>query len=323
MILFPANILRIREEGAGCLNTEIRENHRKSAAIGNFLGKKVIFLGKNFADIKLRLNFAPKYHSNMGHNTRKLSLNLNSTIMKKIFTLAFVALASLATISVSAQDRQEGATWAWEFGSTNVISATVGNTSDLTKVPLTFYLSNPDTAICAFETYIKGISPKLFVFDEDEQDFANARGSRLVSRHNIVMFDHTAKYGDEAFYISITGSGNPSFKGTEGDLVTVYFDATSLPEGPTTLELVDAFVVSNDKVASGSHTTSWYFSDAQKTAGLNKVVFTKANGKITGIADATAEDVANAKSIYTLNGTKVTTPQKGQIYVIDGKTVKY
>lgn len=240
--------------------------------------------------------------------------------MKKIFTLALVAVASLAAISVSAQDRTDNGKTANEYGGTTVLSAVVGTTSDITNVPLTIYLSNPDTAICGIEAYISGVSPKSFVYDEDEEQYVVTRGERLRNSHNVITFDHTARYGDNDFYVSITGAGNRSFKGTEGALVTLYFDATGLADGQQSIELVDAFAISND---SPSHTTSWFFSDAQKAQGLNKAVFTKSGDKVTGIATATAEEVANAKSIYTLNGTKVTAPQKGQIYIIDGKTVKY
>lgn len=292
------------------------------------MAKKVIFFGKNFADIKLRLNFASKYHSLWAIKQKSIT-NLNSTIMKKIFTLALVAVASLAAINVNAQTtgtRVDGDNGMWSniYGDPSVtISAVVGNTDDLKNVPLTIYLSNPDTAMCAFEAYIKGITPSLFVYDEDEEMYTVTRGSRLRAKHNIITMAHTARYGDDAFYVSITGEGNPTFRGTEGALVTLYFDASGLSDGQNTIQLVDAFGVTNDKVATGSHTTSWYFSTDQIAAGANNVVFTKADGKVTGIATATAEDVANAKSIYTINGTKVTAPQKGQIYVIDGKVVKY
>lgn len=249
--------------------------------------------------------------------------------MKKIFTLALVAVASLAAISVNAQTtgtRVDGDNGMWSniYGDASVtISAVVGTTNDLTKVPLHIYLSNPDTAMCAFETYIKGVAPSLYLYDDEEEDFVYDRGSRLKRKHNVILMKHTARYGDDAFYVSITGEGNPTFSGTEGELVTLYFDASTLSDGQNTIQLVDAFGVTNDAVATGSHTTSWYFSTDQIAAGANNVVFTKADGKVTGIATATAEDVANAKSIYTLNGTKVTAPQKGQIYVIDGKVVKY
>ncbi len=249
--------------------------------------------------------------------------------MKKIFTLALVAVASLAAISVNAQTtgtRVDGDNGMWTniYGDPSVkISAVVGSTSDLTKVPLHIYLSNPDTAMCAFETYIKGVSPSLYLYDADEEDFVYERGDRLKRKHNVILMKHTARYGDDAFYVSITGEGNPTFSNGEGELVTLYFDASSLADGQTTIQLVDAFGVTNDKVATGSHTTSWFFSTDQIAAGENNVIFTKADGKVTGIATATTEDVAKAKSIYTINGTKVTAPQKGQIYVIDGKVVKY
>lgn len=292
------------------------------------MAKKVIFFGKNFADIKLRLNFASKYHSLWAIKQKSIT-NLNSTIMKKIFTLALVAVASLAAISVNAQTRVDGDNGMWSniTGDPNVkIYAQVGSSSNLAAVPVYIYLSSPDTAMCAFETYIKGIDPKLFYTDAYVQGplitTTNVLGQQVYT-HNVVLLNHTDRYKDEAFYVSLTGSGNPTFTSNEGLLVTLYFNATNLEDNTYNLQLVDAFAVTNDKVATGSHTTSWFPSTEQLAENAGLLTFAKADGKVTGINSATTEDVANAKGIYTLNGTKVTAPQKGQIYVIDGKVVKY
>ena len=48
-----------------------------------------------------------------------------------------------------------------------------------------------------------------------------------------------------------------------------------------------------------------------------------ADGKVTAVTSAVAEAVAAGKAVYTLDGKAVTAPQKGQIYVVDGKTVKF
>lgn len=249
--------------------------------------------------------------------------------MKKIFTLALVAVASLAAISVNAQTRVDGENGMWTniTGDPRVkIYAQVGSTSTLAAVPVNIYLSSADTALCAFETYIKGIDPKLFYTDTYEQGpmitTTNVLGKQVYT-HNVILFNHTERYKDDAFYVSLTGSGNPAFTADEGVLVTIYFNATNLQDGKYTLQLVDAFAVSNDKVATGSHTTSWFPSAEQLAENAGLLTFTKADGKVTGINSATAADVTSAKGIYTINGTKVTAPQKGQIYVIDGKVVKY
>lgn len=249
--------------------------------------------------------------------------------MKKIFTLALVAVASLAAINVNAQTRVDGDNGMWTniTGDPNVkIYAQVGSASNLAAVPVNIYLSSPDTAMCAFETYIKGIDPSLFYLDTYEQGplitTTNVLG-KTVYTHNVILMNSTERYGKDALYLSLTGSGNPTFTSNEGVLVTLYFNASTLADGQYSLQLVDAFAVTNDKVATGSHTTSWFPSTEQLAENAGLLTFTKADGKVTGINSATAEDVANAKGIYTLNGTKVTAPQKGQIYVIDGKTVKY
>ncbi|MBR4782511.1 MAG: hypothetical protein IK023_01315, partial [Bacteroidaceae bacterium] len=47
------------------------------------------------------------------------------------------------------------------------------------------------------------------------------------------------------------------------------------------------------------------------------------DGKVTAVKGIAAEKAAKAKGIFTVDGKKVSAPQKGQIYVKDGKTVKF
>ncbi len=52
--------------------------------------------------------------------------------------------------------------------------------------------------------------------------------------------------------------------------------------------------------------------------------FSIKDGKVTAVAALTAEEaVAAGKAIYTVDGKKVAAPVKGQIYVVDGKAVKF
>lgn len=128
----------------------------------------------------------------------------------------------------------------------NVIEMKVGSTTDLTKVPLTISLDNSSIHASAFETYIRGINPSSFVYDDGNEDFTYKRGSLLNSKHDVIVLGHTARYYDDALYISITGENNPTFSGADNNLITLYFDASNMSEGNQSLELIDSKAASTN-----------------------------------------------------------------------------
>ena len=94
--------------------------------------------------------------------------------------------------------------------------------------------------------------------------------------------------------------------------MTFYFDGSSLADGEYEADFFDAISVWTDKVNTKTY----------KVANTT-CKFTISGGKATAVGSIEAEEGAAVKSIITVDGKAVTAPQKGQIYVIDGKTVKY
>ncbi|MGN1236943.1 MAG: hypothetical protein ACI4TS_05810, partial [Bacteroidaceae bacterium] len=88
-----------------------------------------------------------------------------------------------------------------------------------------------------------------------------------------------------------------------------------LADGQYSVEFFDALSVWTDKV----DTKTYKVADTN-TGGC---VFTISGGKATAVGSIEAEEGAAVKGIITVDGKPVTAPQKGQIYIIDGKTVKY
>ncbi|MBO4730002.1 MAG: hypothetical protein J5593_00850, partial [Bacteroidaceae bacterium] len=63
--------------------------------------------------------------------------------------------------------------------------------------------------------------------------------------------------------------------------------------------------------------------DITYTSADVEAAFSIKDGKVTAVNSVIANAAAAAKAIYTIDGKKVISTQKGQIYVIDGKTVKF
>ena len=198
-----------------------------------------------------------------------------------------------------------------EDGDNNVarLSAAIGNSDDLTAVPVTVFLTN-SIDICAAEYVIVApVEPAKFVYDEEEEDYMIANTDRWSKGHNAVMIAGTALHGQDGFFVSITDSKNRAFAGTEGSIATVYFDATGLADGDYEVTIKDGIAVTKA-------------TDTYKTADMT-LKFVIAGGKATGLSTITAEQIAAAKSITTIDGQAVATPVKGNIYVVDGAVIKY
>ena len=157
------------------------------------------------------------------------------------------------------------------------------------------------------------LGPDKVLYSEDDEDFVYDQSARWKKTHALTAFAGTAAHGQDAFFFSIVSSKSASFGETEGAIVTFYFDGSSLADGVYEADFFDAISVWTDKV-----TTTTY-----KMANT-KCQFTISNGKATAVGSIEAEAAPAApKGIYTTTGQPVSAPIKGQIYVIDGKTVKY
>ena len=199
-------------------------------------------------------------------------------------------------------------------GQDPVVYALVENTDDLTNIPVNIYLSNPDIDITAVEACIALPTPltvENWVLDEDDE-VAYETTERLTKSHGATVNAGSAEHGADYLFVSIASSKTTNIKETAGSVITVYFDGSNLANGSYELDFKDAIAVWSDKASS-----------IQYNSPNAKVQFTINDGKATAVESATAETIANAKAIYTLDGKVVAAPQKGQIYVIDGQAVKY
>ncbi|MDD6783643.1 MAG: hypothetical protein PUD79_03685 [Prevotellaceae bacterium] len=228
--------------------------------------------------------------------------------MRKIFTLfalatfMFVAKSSADIVEPDANDKAK-------------LTCTIGSSDDLTKIPVIISLEN-SIEITAVEGNLRlpgGLGPDKVLYSEDDEDFVYDQSARWKKTHALTAFAGTAAHGQDAFFFSIVSSKSASFGETEGAIVTFYFDGSSLTDGVYEADFFDAISVWTDKV-----TTTTY-----KMANT-KCQFTISNGKATAVGSIEAEAAPAApKGIYTITGQPVSAPIKGQIYVIDGKTVKY
>ncbi|MBR3115152.1 MAG: hypothetical protein IKH47_05175, partial [Bacteroidaceae bacterium] len=116
-------------------------------------------------------------------------------------------------------------------------------------------------------------------------------------------------HGANVFFISITNPDNKAFKEKEGAVVTVYFDGSELADGDYVVKMTSSLAVGTD-------------AKSYKAADMD-AKFSIKDGKVTAVAALTAEAVAAGKTVYTVDGKKVAAPAKGQIYVVDGKAVKF
>ena len=225
--------------------------------------------------------------------------------MRKIFTLCLVAAAAMFVNKAYAQIPQAETI----DGSDNVLTILVESTDDLAKIPVTLYLSNPTNEITAVEaTLVAPVDVKKFLYDDEEDDFVYDAGDRWA-KHAPTMSAGTEEHGADGFYISIADSKTRNFKEKEGAIITVYFDGSELGDGDYTVKMKDAI-----SVAVG---------DITYTSADVDAAFSVKDGKVTAVNSAIVEAAAAGNTLYTLDGKKVAAPQKGQIYVVGGKTVKF
>ncbi|MBQ7742237.1 MAG: Ig-like domain-containing protein [Bacteroidaceae bacterium] len=160
---------------------------------------------------------------------------------KNLYSFLLAAIAMIFATNTSAQT-----TYPKEIidGSDNVLSIVVKSTGDITKIPVTLALSNPNTDITSAEaTLFAPVDVRKFVFDEEEEDFMYVKSSRLTKGHSPVLSAGTEEHGADGFYISIADSKTRNFKGNEGDLITVYFDGSELGNGEYVVQMKDAISV--------------------------------------------------------------------------------
>ena len=193
------------------------------------------------------------------------------------------------------------------------VTLLVGSTEDLTKIPVSVILTNPSLEMSAIEGNIKlPVGMDKFLYDDEEEDYVYDDTDRWSKSHSMFTAAGTALHGMDKFYFSIVSSKSKNFTGGEGAVVTFYFDGSSLSDGSYEVSLYDPMAVWTDT----KDITTYKSSDSTAK-------FSISGGKATGVEGVKAEDGTTVKGIYTISGKEVTTPVKGQVYVINGKKVKY
>ena len=193
------------------------------------------------------------------------------------------------------------------------LTISVGSTTDLAKIPVSVILTNPEVEITAVEGCM--FSPagvNSFLYDEQNEDFEYDASDRWTRSHGNTSFAGTKLHGFDWFFFSIVSNKSLNFKGNDGVIATFYFDGSSLADGKYEIKLKDAISVWTDK-----RNTKTY--DAKPMSST----FTISGGKATGVEGVEAENGAKAGSAITVDGKAASSLQKGQIYIIDGKKVKF
>lgn len=162
--------------------------------------------------------------------------------MRHFYAFLLAAFAMIFASNISAQTNS----FPKEIipGSDNVVSIVVQSTNDLAKIPVTVFLTNPNTDITSLEaSLIAPVDVHKFVYDDEDEDFVYEKTSRWVKGHIPTMNAGTEEHGADAFFISIADSKTRNFKQNEGAIITVFFDGSELGEGEYAVQMIDAISV--------------------------------------------------------------------------------
>lgn len=196
----------------------------------------------------------------------------------------------------------------------------------LDEVSFTLSLDNPGVGINAMSAYFTIDDNKIRPWIYDEEDGYIVDGNVFNRRNNpngridqnptvFLTEENNPKYAS-CLYLGIGGSGD--FRGEEGWLASIYFDATLLSNGIHTLHMVDPMCV--NVVEEGGKIVSNSYLCANQD-----IKFEINGGNLTVISALPSIDAkANNKSCaYDLSGRKVAAPTASGIYLENGKKVIY
>lgn len=220
--------------------------------------------------------------------------------MKKIFTLAVLlssAIASNAQAVIYPAGSEEN---------DNIITISIdAESEDVTAVPVTISLSNPTIGIAGIGGYFwfDDCTSKPWAYDEDEEDFVYDTSSRMTKQNDVFVSYTDA--GD--LTLSITNKKANALKGTDGELITLYFDATQLGVGNHTFHadrLISFVADGMTKYESENIDIAFDFDGTKLT--------------LTGISNILSD--AEATVAYDLSGRRVNGTANG-LYICNGKKV--
>lgn len=205
--------------------------------------------------------------------------------MKKLLTSLLIA--GLTVVSAQAEDTATH---------DNRLYFTIGESSDLTRVPVTLHLENPTIAITAVEVYLS--VPEGAVISTGTLDT-----TRCTATHELTEGETSGGH-----FVSIVTPDLEPITGTDGAVCSWTCDLSSLANGNYTISATGMFAVG---VTTGEVVS--YTTQDQSEA------FTKLDGTLTGIEAVKADE--GKLVIYNLQGVRLKEPQKGQINIINGKKV--
>ena len=163
-------------------------------------------------------------------------------MMRHFYAFLLAAFAMIFASNISAQTTA----YPKEIipGSDNVVSIVVQSTNDMAKIPVTVFLTNPNTDITSLEaSLIAPVDVHRFLYDDDDEDYVYEQTSRCTRGHIPTLNAGTEEHGADAFFISIADSKNRNFKQNEGAIITVFFDGSELGEGEYAVQMIDAISV--------------------------------------------------------------------------------
>ena len=204
--------------------------------------------------------------------------------MKKFITTLLFVLATCITTTAAETDLHD-----------NKLYIAVGESEDLSQVPIDLHLENPTINITAIELYLT-LPEGVYVGSVKPT-------SRSAANHVI-----TAGDTPNGYFVSIASEKIESFENTDGAVCTLYCDFTPLADGDYTISASGVFAI-----GVADDIVTCYTTDGQEEQ------FTKNEGLITEIDKI--EPNTGSLVIYNLQGFRLKEPQNGQINIINGKKV--
>ena len=171
----------------------------------------------------------------------------------------------------------------------NRLYLTVGEVTENNQVELSLHLENPAIALTAVELYV--ILP----------DGATLSAGSLTAR----AAQHTLTEGntDKGHFVSLASAELATFAGTDGALCTWVCDLSQLAAGEHSILTTGLFAVG---VGEGNAITAYTAED-------------QTLGATTGITAPSSS--CGTLTIYNMQGQRRSTPQKGQVNIINGKKI--
>ena len=178
----------------------------------------------------------------------------------------------------------------------NRLYITLGESDDITHIPLTLHIENPTVDITALEMYLN--VPDGATLAEGLPD------DHRCSDHELVQGQTS-----DGIFISLASPSLAAIAGSSGAVCTWMLDVSSLSDGTYSIDTNGVLAIGADDNGVTS-----YKADDQTAQYVIR------NGAVTGIEEI--EDSAEkAKGIYNLKGQLLSSPQRNTINIINGKKV--